>query len=409
MGRVQQGGAAQRRGRTGTARLVEELKIALIARAKAVIGHGVIGVVVQQLDVAAEIAGSADHVEIADMAVDGGLRLVPLVVLAGIGIIMHLQIAHPGIEAEIAQRNLLLRGDLRVDRPAFDRFPQQRQAAADFIAAVVVVLRLAGVVQRETGQRVLIAQVQDGRAAVGKLAIVGHVVDVTAFLAVIAHGADRQRFGDGDIDETLGLAAEIAAAKLVGFQVHAAGKFAKLGLVGDHADGAGQRAGAEQRALRARQRLDAFHVIHVHIGQAVHVDRDIVEIIASGRVSAAGRHDAAEIDFGAARPKAGERDGRDQRGKIGQALHAALLQRIGAERLHGDRHLLDAGGRAGGRDDDFLEALFLFGGRSGLIIGGKRRAGKAGQHGGDAQQPDEPCAAVALLKRLRTRHETIPP
>ena len=47
--------------------------------------------------------------------------------------------------------------------------------------------------------------------------------------------------------------------------------------------------------------------------------------------------------------------------------------------------------------------------RSGLIIGSKRRAGKAGQHGGDAQQSDEPCAAVALLKRLRARHETIPP
>ena len=85
-----------------------------------------------------------------------------------------------------------------------------------------------------------------------------------------------------------------------------------------------------------------------------------------------------------------------------------MLQRIGAERLHGDRHLLDAGGRAGGGDDDFLEALFLFGGRSGLILGGKRRAGKAGKHCGDAQQSDEPCAAVTLLKRPRARHETNP-
>ena len=144
--RVQQLRAAQRSARTSAACLVEELQIGFIAGAKVVIGHGVVGVVVQQLDVAAEIAGGADHVEIADVAVDGGLGLVPFVVLAGVVIIMHLQVAHLGIETEIAQRDLPLCGDLRIDRPAFDRFPQQRQAATHFIDAVVIVLRLAGVV-----------------------------------------------------------------------------------------------------------------------------------------------------------------------------------------------------------------------------------------------------------------------
>ena len=333
------------------------------------------------------------------MAVDAQRGLEPPVVIAGLVVIVDLEIADARIEAEIAPGDLALRGDLRRDRPVLDRLPQQLEAATIFIDRVIVVLRDGGVAQRVRGGRVVIAQIIDRRRPVVELPLVVDVIDIAAVAPVIAHGADRHRVPHRHVDIGLALPAEIAGAIFIGFEIIAELVLAELGLVGDQANRARQRAGAVERALRSGQRLDALQIIGMDIGNLGAGDGDVVQIETDRCISAASRHDAAEKRRVAARTDAFEGDRGKQGGEIAEPLHLALLQRIGAQRLHRDRHLLDALRAARRRHDDVAKATLGFVRRRchrGLLFAGglirrqsHTRTGEAGQYRAQPQGPHE--------------------
>ena len=141
---------------------------------------------------------------------------------------------------------------------------------------------------------------------------------------------------------------------------HLARIAADVRLVGDVVDRARLRARAEQRALRARQRLDALDVDQPHVGLlrdrrhrlVVEVDRHL----AVDAELARSRRDAAHHDHALARDVADEVDGgqgADQVVRVGQRL---LLDELGGERgdALGDLLQVFAAPRRG--DDDGLES-----------------------------------------------------
>src|SRR5690606_34063430 len=125
------------------------------------------------------------------------------------------------------------------------------------------------------------------------------VVDVTAELLIETDQADGRVFTDRHVGEAFEHAADAAGAVLIDLRIDTAGETARVGPVGDHADHAGLGAGAEQGALRARQRFHARDVIEVNVEGARARDRRFVEIHARRRVAGAGG-DTAEVDVGAA-------------------------------------------------------------------------------------------------------------
>jgi len=126
------------------------------------------------------------------MTMDAERRLIPAIVIPGLVIIMHFQIADTRIEAEIAVGDLLLRGDFRRDRPSIHRLPQQLDATAKFLDTIIVILGDVGIVEIEEGRRVFVPQRINGRIAIVEQTVIGPIVDIATITPVIAHGADRQ-------------------------------------------------------------------------------------------------------------------------------------------------------------------------------------------------------------------------
>ncbi len=159
------------------------------------------------------------------------------------------------------------------------------------------------------------------------------------------------------------MAAKVTLAIFIGLDIVAELELVHIGLVGDDADGAGQRSRAIKRALRPGQRFYALQIIGMDVGHFRARDWNVVQIIADRGIGAARWHDAAEKGGVAAWPDPLERYGWQQRGEIAQALDLPLRQRFSTQRLHGNRHFLDALRTAGRRDDDFSEATARFIGR----------------------------------------------
>jgi hypothetical protein len=115
----------------------------------------------------------------------------------------------------------------------------------------------------------------------------------------------------------------------------------EFGVTRVNEDRAAGRTGADQRALRTAQDLDAGQVIEAiglhdrRLEQAVHVGGD-----AGGCVRRVAREpDAADVDR---LRLAGVRDRQRRRGRlqVGEPRHRAGLERRGIERGRGDRYLL---------------------------------------------------------------------
>ena len=340
--------------------------------------------------------------------------LHPLVIVAGQIVIVHLQVANARVEPEIAVGDLALSRGRGRHFPSIRDVPQHRKTAAVFVDRVVILLRDGRVGQRVGRSRVVVAQVEHRRArvrpqrmlaiAADELPLVVGVVDIAAFLAIVAHRTDREAIVDRYVDVRLERAADPAFAELVDFAVRAEFEGADLRLGGDEAQHACERACTEQGALRTGNRFEPLHVVDLDIRDFLAGDRDFVEVVADRGIGTARWHDAAEIDFIAARANARERDRRKQSCVILQPLDLALRKEIRRKRLDRDRHFLDVFRLAGGSDDDFVKPAGGLGlvGRSGLRSKGflrerGLRRGDAGEYGGKAQRPQRVRPATGFF------------
>jgi hypothetical protein len=142
---------------------------------------------------------------------------------------------------------------------------------------------------------------------------------------------DRDALAERQVEYAGEIVALVAVVDRVAFQAHVGIEARHVWLVRDIAQRPGLRARAVERALRARQRLDALDVDQANLGlQRALSQRLLVEVDRGGGVSDEGRGvvgDAAEVDRTAAR-----RDG-----VVGKARHEArdVLDRteIGAREL----------------------------------------------------------------------------
>ena len=99
------------------------------------------------------------------------------------------------------------------------------------------------------------------------------------YLRAVAHHAHGRVVAQGRVERGFDVAAGRSAVD--GVQVELRPHFldAELGLVGDVPHGAADGPGAEQRALRPPQGLDALHVIEVEVrGEQRDRNRHVVQI-----------------------------------------------------------------------------------------------------------------------------------
>ena len=158
---------------------------------------------------------------------------------------------------------------------------------------------------------------------------------------------------------------------------------AELGLVGDVAQRAGLGAGAEQRALRAAQHLEAIEVEELEIGRKQRDrNRRLIEVHAHLLLHArlVANHlpgaDAADRDLALARAEVRNRQSRDIARQIDDVFSARvddLILRFGSDR---ERNVLQRGAAQLRGHHDLLQSWLL------ACICGRCDAG--GGHGSDA-------------------------
>src|SRR5439155_252574 len=165
----------------------------------------------------------------------------------------------------------------------------------------------------------------------------------------------------------------------------------ELRLVRDVADHAGLGAGAEQRALRTFQNLDAIEVRGVDVevaireltGLVVQVDGDVrpqarrSAALAGLRAGAQAAHENLVL----ARPVVRRRDVRQILDVVVEGRDVELLQRLLGQGLHRDRHVLYVLRAALRGDGDLFERSRDRFGAAGRRLGSVRCAGRAPQDG----------------------------
>ena len=252
----------------------------------------VVRVVADLVDVTHEVAAGVDRPYGTELAVDRPRRVLELILVEsrieqrdferrqrhavrGVGrlvehplrihVLVHLREQHIPVVIDLEQ-------SLRAD-------PLVRDGIAGPAHDAVVVDGRG--VRRHAARVVRIAN-----ADVGRLARKGsrHIVDVAAAPVVKYHGAHRQGVGDQrDVQHRrqVGVRVAVSGDSVAGIDV--AFGHIELRLVRDIADRAGLGAGAEQRALRTFQNLDAFEVGRIDVevaiwqltGLIIQVDRDV--------------------------------------------------------------------------------------------------------------------------------------
>ena len=348
-----------------------------IDRAQRVIGDGIGRIVLHHLRGAREIAAGIRDIPGAELALDRQRGLDPFVAAVFGGEVLHLQIAHRRIVeiGTVAFLGLVDQGGF--DIPVGPKLDAQRDPATGGFGVVEVLLDVFGVRNRPQRDRIAVLIERGIRARAG------HIADEPAIAFVERRGADRHALGHWHVDEAFDHTARRigALAKSRAGHVETGLKLVRIGLLGDQAQRARQRGRAEQRALRARQRLDPLHVIDMQVGRAAdRGQRDFVDVERAGRLRAGmaavgirtARH-AAEIDLRLARPERLEADAGQQLGIIVKAGDLVFLQLLAAERLKADRHVLQVL-RALLRGHHDLAVAVGFCRRSGRRIGGMRRA-----------------------------------
>ena len=94
-----------------------------------------------------------------------------------------------------------------------------------------------------------------------------HRVHPAAGAIAVADDAQRGLVADGDVESHLRAVTGIAALDEVDACLSERAARAQLRLIADVADRARQRAGAEERTLRAAQHLDPAHVEEIEVGR----------------------------------------------------------------------------------------------------------------------------------------------
>ena len=334
---------------------------------------GIVGVVTLLRNVALQISAGVDHLEVTNFAVDGPGRVC--VAVLGIlrrkqrrrqtrerGIVIAVGLGREGtlgLELLVRFRNQQV--------PIGCNLPAERDAAARvvdrvevvFDQRVVVVLALIDLLVRRqlvavvlAGHRVGVVQVIG--AEVGRLAGESRelVVDVAAVVISVDHRAHGQlALDDRDVDHRVECAVGPAASGAAEAALDPGLELAELGLVGDVAHHTGLRTAAEERALRTFENFDALDVGDIDVGVArrelhrliIEIDRNVREAADRGRGLLTGKATRQTAQEDAAIARAVVREGHvgGVLQQVAEGGDVQLAQRVGAERLKGQRHVLD--------------------------------------------------------------------
>ena len=385
----------------------------------------VVRVVTRLLDVAGEIAAGVHRLDVAELAVDGPRGALEAVLVVGRVEERHLQRRERGT---VGRQRLLVEHPRRIHRlvrlrdehvPVVVDLRQQLHARADVGHRVDRTRRDRVVVQDLATRRNAVAGVDlvvgadaiDGRVIrvvdtdVGVLARERrrNVVDVAATVIVVDDRAQRHRVGDeGQVEDRLHVGVRVTVGRDAVAGLERALRLVELGLVRDVPDHAGLGTGAEQRALRPLEHLDAVEIGRIDVEVAVRhlsalvvqINRDIRPKTGRGTTLArlrAGR-EAAHEDFALPRSAARARDVRQELDVIVEGRDVELGQRLRRERLDGDGDVLDVLAASLGGDDDLIETAG---------VGCRGREGRSAENGADREGQ-----GFALHRHLRCFSQT---
>ena len=239
----------------------------------------------------------------------------------------------------------------------------------------------------------------------------GHVVDPAALGVAVDDQAQRQGVAQGEIEKGIAGNALATAVGDAVVRVEACSEAGRIGLARNQAHVAGLRTGAEQRALRAGEHLDAFQIRPVDVQIAASEgDRLLVDVQGDARRGALLGGDggpglfggaAAQVDVLLARAVASAGDVRQEVHVLVEGLHAEAAQPFAGERLHRNRHVLNALAALAGGDDHRLDDARHIG-RARLRRRACREPGR-GSRDGERQFVGAP-ALVAVPNPIRSIH-----
>ena len=314
----------------------------------AVIGFGVVGIVVFGIGLAIEIGTGIGHIPVADLALDGQRCLDELVVAEiRVEVLIH-QLAHGRIEAVGTVALGILVHHRGSDGPAVVQIDLERGARTVAFGVIDVALHMGGIVDRHAILDAAhdIAQKIVNRGA-AESPVATDIVNIAGIALPIADHAQCRAAGKRQIDHAFELAAVAAVLDMVDLAIGARFDPGGRGLVGDDADRAGFRRSAVKCALRTRKAFDTGDVIDVDIKIAAdRRNRLLIKIDAdrgqrAGMVAIAARGNAAHVDHAGARSARRLRRDPGQLLRIGREVRdVELIELLGAQCLDRDRHVL---------------------------------------------------------------------
>ena len=372
---------------------------------------GVVGVIALQRNVARQVGTGVDHLEIANLAVDRQ-RSVGVIVLAVLrlkqgrrqtgerSVVVGICLGRKGalgIQALIgfSNQNVPIGRDLEAEFDASTSVIHRVEIVLDQ-RGVVVLAAVGLLVRRQFVAVTLVRQIVGAKVARQARKSRRLVVDVAAVMIGVNHRANRQFvLNDRQVDHGIERAVYRAANGAAEAPFDPAFELVVLGLVGDVPNHARLRATAEQRPLRPFEHFDALDISHIDVGVVrrelhrliVEINRDVGEAADRACPLFAGkaRRQPAHEDGARARPVVGEGDVGGVLQQIVEGGDVELAERIGAEGLDGQRHVLQRLVAAGRGHDDLANAPIgrLFIGRLGssslrssLRKGGRRACPK---------------------------------
>ena len=280
------------------------MEVSVIAgRINRVIPVRIIRVVERAVYLTIQVGTGIDDIKVTDLPFDGHGHLIPLVISKlffevrdrAISIDKITEVLTPG-----ALAFLLLVLELRRNRPVIVEVNQHRQSGAHSFNRVVVILGDRCVIQRDV---VVGCASYAGEGAGSAL-----VINPSSVLAHPTNQTDRGVVTQRRVDVALCGVASIVAVHHVALKAISSREARRIWLVSDNSDGAGLRAGAVERALGARQRLNSGNVVHMDVEVALNRrNRLLIQIHANtglrcGCLSISARRDAAHVDREKAHP-----------------------------------------------------------------------------------------------------------
>ena len=381
----------------GSVLVIEVVGEAAIGRIGSVVGIGIIGIIRRRICLAIKICTGIRNIKIADFALDGQRRLGKFVLAHFREEAVDFKVTERGIVTEVPVALEVLVQHRRRYGPVVVEVDLQCSATAVSRRVVEVFLHKVVVVDAdpvEIAANDIAVAIADRRPAVGPAA--GDVVDIARIMLDIAHCAERDPVGDGEIDHPLELATLAAVGDGVDLAVDAAFGGVQLGLVGDDADRARLARRAVKCPLRTGETLDPRNVVDMDVERAAdRRDWLLVEIGADRRerarmIAVAAGGNAAHVDDGDAGLQGLEADRGELLGILLEIRDVELVEPLGADCLdrqwnlgeilfaflRGDDDLVRFGRGVAGRDLSLGRGRRVDGARLGKGRRGKRRRGQ---------------------------------